>query len=65
VDQIFDFLVRDFSEYALNLYNKASITPVQMEWCLKMIKKPNVDSKRFNKVWEIVHSLKDAYKMND
>jgi len=64
VDQIFDFLVRDFSKYALNLYHKSSTTPEQMEWCLKMIKKPNVDAERFNKVWKTVHSLKDAYEMN-
>jgi len=65
IDQIFDFLVRDFSKYALNLYNKSSTTPEQMEWCLKMIKKPNVDPERFGKVWSIVHSLKDAYEMNE
>ena len=65
VDQIFDFLVRDFSKYALNLYQKSSTTPEQMEWCLKMIKKPNVDEERFNRVWNIVHDLKDAYQMND
>ena len=65
LDQIFDFLVRDFSKYALNLYHKTSTTPEQMEWCLKKIKKPNVDPKRFRKVWNIVHSLKDAYEMNN
>ena len=65
IDQIFDFLVRDFSKFALNLYHKPSTTTEQMEWCLKMIKKPNVDQERFNKVWNIVHDLKDAYQMND
>jgi len=65
LDQIFDFLVRDFSKYALNLYHKPSTTPEQMEWCLKMIKRPNVDEERFNRVWKVVHSLKDAYQMND
>jgi len=65
LDQIFDFLVRDFSKYALNLYNKASTTSLQMEWCLEMIKKPNVDNERFGKVWNTVHSLKDAYEMNE
>ncbi|MFX1558210.1 MAG: acyl-CoA dehydrogenase, partial [Promethearchaeota archaeon] len=64
LDQIFDFLVRDFSKYALNLYHKSSTTPEQMEWCLKMIKKPNVDEQRFKKVWDFVHSLKDAFQMN-
>jgi len=65
LDQIFDFLVRDFSTYALNLYNKSSINAEQMNFCIQMIKKPNVDEERFKKVWNIVHSLKDAYQMND
>jgi len=65
VDQIFDFLVRDFSRYALNLYHKSSTTPEQMEWCLKMIKKPNVDPERFNRVWKTVYSLKDEYEMTN
>lgn len=65
LDQIFDFLVRDFSTYALNLYNKSSINAEQMDYCIQMIKKPNVDEERFNKVWNIVHSLKDAYQMSE
>ena len=46
VDQIFDFMVRDFSKYALQLYCKPSSTPAQMELCLKMIRKPVVGSRR-------------------
>ncbi len=65
LDQIFDFLVRDFSNFALSLYQKSSTTPEQLEYCLKMIKKPNVDQERFNRVWDVVHSLKDAYQMNE
>lgn len=65
LDQIFDFLVRDFSNFALSLYHKSSTTPEQMEYCLKMIRKPNVDQERFNRVWNVVHSLKDAYEMNE
>lgn len=65
IDQIFDFLVRDFSKFALSLYHKSGTTPEQMELCLQMIKKPNVDLERFNNVWKVVHSLKDAYQMNE
>jgi len=65
LDQIFNFLVRDFSTFALNLYNKSGINNEQMEYCIQMIKKPNVDLERFSKVWNTVHSLKDAYQMND
>ncbi len=64
VDQIFDFMVRDFSKYALQLYSKPSATPQQMDICLKMIRKPVVDAARFNRVWEnSVFSLRDAYEM--
>ncbi len=64
VDQIFDFMVRDFSKYALQLYSKPSTTPLQMDLCTKMVRKPVFDATRFELVWkESVYSLKDAYEM--
>jgi len=51
VDQIFDVLVRDFSEFALQLYYNPSSTPEQMRWCSQMIKKPAQDDRRYNAVW--------------
>jgi acyl-CoA dehydrogenase len=66
MDQIFDFMVRDFSKFALQLYSKTSSTPEQMAICLKIIKKPAVNPERFNRIWEKdVLSLKEAYTMND
>ena len=66
MDQIFDFMVRDFSKVALQLYSKTSSTPKQMEICMKIIKKPVVNPERFNRIWEKhVYSLKETYKMND
>ncbi|MDP8255873.1 MAG: acyl-CoA dehydrogenase [Candidatus Alcyoniella australis] len=65
VDQIFDFMVRDFSKFALQLYAKPSSTETQQEYCLKMIRKPAVDQQRYERVWsEFVYPLKDAYEMN-
>ena len=64
VDQIFDVLVRDFSRQALDLYVKPSCTPAQMEYALKMLRKPVVDAARYERVWQAVHALKDAYEMN-
>ena len=65
VDQIFDFMVRDFSEFALTLYSKASTSEAQMNYLKKMIKKPAVDAGRFSKIWNgHVLSLKDLYEMN-
>ena len=38
LDQIFDVMVRDFSRYALQLYQKPSATENQKAFCLKMIR---------------------------
>jgi acyl-CoA dehydrogenase len=64
VDQIFDFMVRDMSKFALQLYGKLSSTPAQMEYCLKLIRRPAVDEARYQRVWSLVHALKDEYEMN-
>jgi acyl-CoA dehydrogenase len=63
VDQIFDFMVRDFSEFALQLHSKASSTPEQMRRCLQMIKKPAQDDRRYDAVWARVLALDGAYEM--
>ena len=64
LDQIFDFMVRDFSKHALTLYSKPSSTDAQMEYALKMIKKPVVDNDRFQHVWQkYVLAHKDDYEM--
>ena len=64
VDQIFDCLVRDMSQFALELHNKPSSTEAQMAQCLKMVRKPAVDAARANRVWtEQVYSQRDAYEM--
>jgi acyl-CoA dehydrogenase len=63
-DQIFDFMVRDFSKYALQLYSKPSASAAQQELCLQMIRRPVVDAARFGRVWERrVLSERDAYEM--
>ncbi len=65
VDQIFDFMVRDFSKFALALFSKAGTTEAQMVYLQKMIKKPAVDYDRFAHIWENhVLALKDLYEMN-
>jgi len=64
IDQIFDVMGRDVSKYALQLYSKPSSSELQMEHCLKMLRKPTVDEGRAQRVWQEVHALKDAYEMN-
>jgi acyl-CoA dehydrogenase len=64
-DQIFDFMVRDFSKFALQLYSKTGSTALQRFFCKRMLRKPVVDPARFGRVWERVKALEDAYEMND
>ncbi len=65
MDQIFDFMIRDFSKFALQLYSKTGSTEQQMELCLKMIKKPVKDLERFDRVWEKhIAGLDGTYEMN-
>ena len=61
VDQIFDFMVRDFSKYALQLYSKTASTLPQQAMCMLMIKKPTVNQARFERMLKTVYSLEDAY----
>ena len=66
INQIFDVMVRDFSSYALELHNKPSSSPAQMEICLKMLKKPVINQNQYEKVWEDdVHSLAGKYVMSE
>lgn len=65
LDQIFDFIVRDFSKFALELHNKPSSSEKQMEYCRKLIRKPNIDNNRYETVWKkYVYTLNGVYKMN-
>ena len=63
LDQIFDFLVRDFSEYAIALHGKASSTEAQQAWALGAVRKPVVDEARFGRIWDTVVGLSGAYEM--
>lgn len=64
LDQVFDFMVRDFSAHALDLYGKPSCTEAQMAHCLDMLRRPVADSARFGRVWQEVHALNGFYAMN-
>jgi acyl-CoA dehydrogenase len=65
LDMIFDVLVRDFSKYAVQLYQKKSNTQAQLDYCIKMIKNPVADTEKFKRIWEkYVYPMKDEYRMN-
>ena len=64
LDQIFDFMVRDMSKFALQLYSQPSSTEKQMACCQRMIKKAVHDPVRYGRVWsEQVAPLSGAYEM--
>ncbi len=65
INQIFDFMVRDFSKYALELHQKTTIRPDQVDFCLKMLRKPVHDQDQYLQLWEdYVLALNGEYEMN-
>ena len=66
LNQIFNFLVKDFSKFGVELFGKALSTQSQQDACLKMIKRPVNDDEQFKRVLNThVYSLVDAYEMNE
>jgi len=66
VNEIFNFMVRDYSQYALALVSTYENTEDQEKILMKMIKKPVLDEEKFNKIWDTyVYTLKDTYVMNE
>jgi acyl-CoA dehydrogenase len=65
VDQIFDFMVRDLSGFALKLYCQPTSTSQQMDFYQRMIRRPAVNTESFSRIWlNQVLNLKDEYEMN-
>ncbi len=64
LDQIFDFMVRDMSKFALQLLSQPSSTEKQVACCRRMIQKAVHDQERYDRVWkEQVAPLSGAYEM--
>ncbi|MGW3964816.1 acyl-CoA dehydrogenase [Amycolatopsis sp. NPDC005003] len=63
VDQIFAVLVQDFSVAAVDLNGKASSTEAQQAIALAALRKPVVDTARFENVWARVRELSGVYAM--
>jgi acyl-CoA dehydrogenase len=64
LDTIFEVFVRDFSALAVELHGKASSTEAQQRWALANVRKPVIDTGRFERVWEQVEALSGAYVMS-
>ena len=65
LEQIFTFLVKDYSAFALQMILSHDNSAEQEEIFHKMIKKPVKDGDGFQRVWDSVHALQDQYVMND
>jgi acyl-CoA dehydrogenase len=67
LNQIFDFMVRDFAHFALQIYGNHSTKDEQREYCTKiMLIKAVSNSEQYNKVWEkYVSVLNGEYAMNE
>jgi len=65
VDLIFEWLVRDFAGYAIDLHGKASSTPEQQDWALGSVRKPAIDPARDERMYAEVRALAGAYVMPD
>ncbi len=63
VEVIFEWLVRDFSTAAIDLYGKASSTPEQQAWALGAIRKPVIDEARDERVYAEIRGLAGVYEM--
>ncbi|MDT8422858.1 MAG: acyl-CoA dehydrogenase [Desulfuromonadales bacterium] len=62
LEQIFTFLVKDFSAFALHMLLDHKNSPAQEELFRQMIKQPLLDDARFERVWgEQVLALRDCY----
>ncbi|MCY3413381.1 MAG: acyl-CoA dehydrogenase [Candidatus Heimdallarchaeota archaeon] len=63
INYIFNFMIRDFSKYSLQLFSKAQTTRLQRWFCKRMVKIANHDPIEFKTMWDTVYSFKDRYEM--
>ncbi|NOY23986.1 MAG: acyl-CoA dehydrogenase [Acidobacteria bacterium] len=65
VNQIFDFMVRDFASFGLEIYDIHVTNDVQREYCKRiMLIKPERNDEEYQKVWkEHVYPLNGEYEM--
>jgi acyl-CoA dehydrogenase len=65
LEQIFDFMVKDFSGFALQMVLGHENSSAQEDLFRAMIQKPATDPQGFSRVWQQVLALKDRYRIND
>ena len=67
INQIFDFMVRDFSRFALQIYGMHNTKDEQRDYCTKiMMLKSQGDEEQYNRIWsKYVFPLNGEYAMNE
>jgi acyl-CoA dehydrogenase len=66
LEQIFSFLVKDFSAYALQMVLNYENSEEQDKFFKSMLKKPVIDEKCRSRLWEQqVFAFKDQYRMSE
>jgi acyl-CoA dehydrogenase len=67
VNQMFDFMVRDFAQFAMQIYGNHGSKDAQRDYCVKIMLIKGVPSpEQYNRVWEqYVSVLNGEYAMNE
>lgn len=67
INQIFDFMVRDFSRFALQIYAMHNTKDEQRMYCKEiMLIKPRGNSTQYDRIWkQYVEPLNGEYEMNE
>ncbi|MBN1957144.1 MAG: acyl-CoA dehydrogenase [Desulfuromonadales bacterium] len=65
LEQIFDFLIRDYANFALQMVLNHSNLPEQEEIFRAMLKKPAQNQEHFKQLWALIIALEDCYEMSE
>ena len=67
INQIFDFMVRDFARFALQIYGMHNTKEEQRAYCKEiMLIKSQGDDAQYNRIWKnYVYALNGEYAMNE
>ncbi|HJX68602.1 MAG TPA: acyl-CoA dehydrogenase family protein [Dehalococcoidia bacterium] len=67
LNQMFDFMVRDFAQFTMQIYGNHSSKDAQRDYCVKiMLIKAVPNSEQYNRVWQqYVSLLNGEYAMNE
>jgi acyl-CoA dehydrogenase len=67
INQVFDFMVRDFASFALQIYGMNATRADQRDFCREIMQIRTVgEDEQVNRVWEkYVFPLNGEYQMND